>query len=359
MIKFALKASEVVDAVKILANIPYRKGIQCSEFVQLGFAKSAMTLRLASEMVGYAELRADVQAGKDVFHLDRGPLFPFLQSFETGADTIMVEIDGTRVKMKGGSRSATFTAAADVTAGYADTVLPDEQKIEWTEHQAGALSVLQHYVCIDALSPELTAVWVSPKKKGMFASNRLAIAGYWADEGLPYGGPFPSSLVPLMATAKAIYKGGGDTPGVRLSFGKTHLTQTMKVETANFPVGKVATNLSATVEPKIKVKAGALADVVGRLKLCSGDSIDQLDVHLSAKAGKLEVVTKTVSATLRESLKADVSGEHTADMLWGTLHPLIASLPPEATVNLGWEDGPYHVWAKDSIYILSAKKASK
>jgi hypothetical protein len=124
-------------------------------------------------------------------------------------------------------------------------------------------------------------------------------------------------------------------------------------------VAKVATALSDTVKAKIKVEAGALAAVVGRLKACSGDSIDQLDVHLSTKNGKLDIVTKTVSATLRESLDATSSGEHSANMLWGTLHPLVSSLKGDAMVNIGWDAGPYHVWAKDSIYILSAKKANK
>lgn len=355
---FTLDAGQVVSVIRTLSNIPYRKGIECSEFVQLTFAPGAVHFRLATELIGYGEVKAAEvtdKLNKLVLHLDRGPLFPFLLGFESAGGQITVDVEPEKVKLRGGNRSATFTPN-DLKTAYPDHILRDEKAIKFTEKQESALKVLKYYVCEDALSPELTGIYLSHKNGCMLASNRLAIAGYWGKDPLPFSGPYPAALVPLHDGAK-LYRSSKDSLGVRLSTGKASLTQILRAETTNFPAAKAAASFP-TVKPKLTLEAGALAAVVSRLKACSGDALDQLGVTLTAKGGRVEITTKTVSAVLRESIKTKTPTECVAEMLWSTLHPLVTSLPGDALVNIGWDAGPYLVWAKDSVKILATKKTA-
>lgn len=352
-----LDAAQTVAVVRTLANIPYRKGIECSEFVQLSFTPGSVHFRLAAELIGYGEVKAAEASEKlPKLHLDRGPLFPFLLGFESAGGQITMDVEAGKVKLRGGNRSATFTPN-DLKTAYPDHILRDEKQMKFTDKQAAALGVLRHYVCEDALSPELTAIYFSQKRGCMLASNRLAIAGYWDTDPLPFSGPYPAALVPFHDGAKGIYRSAKDSLGVRLATGKASLTQILRAETSTFPATKAAASFPA-VKAKISVEAGELAAVVNRLKACSGDGLDQLGVTLTAKSGRVEITTKTVSAVIRESIKAKTPADCTAEMLWSTLHPLVTALPGDAMVNIGWDAGPYLVWAKDSVKILATKKTA-
>lgn len=352
----------LVDVVKTLSSIPNRKGIECSEFVQLSVKKGVLQFRLAAELIGFGEVKsAEATDMKTPFHLDRGPLFPFLLGFESsGPDKLTLEFEAGKIRFKGGNRTATFNVN-DIKTAYPDHVLRDERKVEFSESQRAALGILKSYVCEDALSPELTAIFLSQKKRCMVASNRLAIAAFWTDEPLPFAGPYPAGLVAHHDAAKGIFRSTKEVSGVRVVLGRANLTQTLRSEAASFPLLKAVGALETRGKRvKLQMEAGALSDVVGRLKACSGDSLDQLGLTLNAKAGgRVELVTKTVSAVLRESIKAKVTEDCSAEMLWSTLHPLVNALPGDATLNFTWDAGPYHVWAKDSVHILATKKTDK
>lgn len=204
-----IRREDLIKGLEVLALVPEKLGIPASEFFWVRGEGNKVTMSVASYISGEIELKGIGKwPFKKDFYLDRRVFVPFVNAAREikNKNTFQFEADGKDLKLKHGSRKASFISQTEVS-GYGNLAKVMKEK-KSTFPASSALKELllcgKNCAVSDSVVPELNCVYVAK------SNGALAVEAYAASDKVFYLGtgkiegkmsksvPFPLFLINLL-----------------------------------------------------------------------------------------------------------------------------------------------------------------
>ncbi len=354
-----LQTESLLAALEVLKRVPLRSGIECSEYVKMSAKGGHLRLFLSSDIVGEVSVTM-TDAEEFDFFIERSLFLPFIENAEGKEITFKVEPDSLTLIDK--RRRAKYKALGKVIGGYVNIQkkLKDEKQIAIDPTLLKRLQLAAEFATFDSMSPQLNCVFFS--KTGLMSSNTYSI--FSSEDTLPFQGPFPLELVPLLGKNTTVYV---HKTGARLEFpgGWVFCAIRDRCRTA-FPEAKIATAVAEGKKVPIafqttaKIFSGAIEKLNTYVRAVA--NID-VSLKLEGKAGESEItlVCAERQATFRERMKivAPLASDLSEEMMMHEVRNFLKEFTiddVQVTVRCAPKSWHYITMAKHKLQVITSRK---